>query len=302
MGDPKYKIESSAASGTREAVKWLIKKGHVSPDEIDGSLSGKDDGLLTWAETVHFAYNSPDWKKYLPALDRMKLKHPLDTRSLPNPIRQRIEKIEKEVKTQIGIEENEPVFCDAFVPAFFKAGLPSFRESGLGFGYPFGYTLNLFEKELTATQAFSAVLNPSLPYGSCSEATYKVLSALEVSGVPCFAKAIETQNHLFPRFDRIDLDPSQLGPIGWEQELSSDRDVAAAYYSSLAIQEKNPKKRKFYEETLAAIDPTDPTLYSLKASDLAKTDLDQAIQEAVLAIESDPRRIDGFFLLSSFLF
>ena len=85
--------------------------------------------------------------------------------------------------------------------------------------------------ELTASEAYQAVLHPgdkSFEYGSCSEATYKIMSAFRAAGVPCDIVAVETKNHMFPRYKTIDLDPS-IGAIDWEHSL--DRaGLAAAYF------------------------------------------------------------------------
>lgn len=298
MGELSYKIDSKADRGTRQAIDWLVKRGGVTPEQIDGDGGQPRDHVLNFKEFVHFVYNSPDWQKYLPALDKAGLKHPLDPRKIPHEIIRRASYLRSAVEHQTQTMPGITGYCDAFVPAYYEEGLKSYAEGGLGWGYPFAYRRTQ-DRELTAAEGYNGVLNPKLPFGECTEATYKIISAFRAAGVPCTINTFDTQNHLFARFDQTDLDPSKLGKIGWERSLS-DSGMAFIYYSNLLAAAKKPDLTKRYEDIATAIDPDSVLAHKLRVLDLVKNKrFDEACEEIFKAMALNPEEPTIFTMAAS---
>lgn len=209
-------------------TQWCRTHG-VAPEALD--LDG--NGEIAEPEAAAALLKQHDWQRILPALDIIGVRHPLDFRHFPRKVLDRISEIASAVDARIGLPQDDPGYCDVFVPAFFEAGLPSLEEGGLCFGYPDQRPFSdpLRDPELTAQEAFEACLDRSRFFGTCSEATYKVAAAFAAAGAPCRISAVLTQSHAFPRYVPsqdivpVDLDPSYVGGIGWEREVN-----AAAVY------------------------------------------------------------------------
>ena len=107
----------------KAAIEHLVEQAGVPSENLDGALDGKRDGQISEAEFIHFVYNSPDWQKYLPALDKAGLKHPLDIHKLPKPILERIAQLRQKIDGEIKLTPNDARYCDAFVPKFYETGL-----------------------------------------------------------------------------------------------------------------------------------------------------------------------------------
>ncbi len=311
MGDQGFTIDPGIDPRWRRGLEWLLDDGHVLPQKIDGSGTNERDNILTGEEFIHFVYDNPDWERFLPALDRAGLRHPLDLRNIPRSIIQRIQEIKEKVETKIGLPPEEPNYYSHFVPAFFQAGLATFEDGGLGFSYPFSSQLDLTEPELTAAEAFDAVLDPDNmrhPYGSSTEATYKVIAAFRVMGVPHDkVVAVETQNYLTARFEKTDLDSSKIGKLGWERILSSDAAVAAMYYHNVAASEAQNGRvdSDQYAEALGIVEiltPKDPDIILTKAAGCwMRAEVEETFQEISRAIEMNPDNSETFLEIQSIL-
>ncbi|PIR26081.1 MAG: hypothetical protein COV43_02720 [Deltaproteobacteria bacterium CG11_big_fil_rev_8_21_14_0_20_42_23] len=190
----------------------------VKQNEVQYNCAvGANPDALELTDELQFMLNSDNWKDYLPSFDALCLKVPFDPRNLPQPILDRIQEVKAKVEAEIQIPENAAGFCDAFVPKFYEAGLAPFADEynadgiflkaggGLGFGYPYAYTLNISE-ELTAEESFEGVLNPSLPLGSCTEASHRIDAAFLATGIHCNIKHYKTQTHMYARYNELDLD------------------------------------------------------------------------------------------------
>ncbi|MBI4212608.1 MAG: tetratricopeptide repeat protein [Deltaproteobacteria bacterium] len=290
----KPKIDSTLSPAAQALIRCAMEKLNISPEEMDGSAGSEADGLITYDEGVHAVMNSPQWQKC------KNIRHPLDLDSIPLPIKQRIASLKKQTDAEIGLSEKDPGYCDAFVPTFFQKGLPSYKNGGLGFTYPFTPNANLFpmlsptpgfrqkfmDAELTAAEAYQGVLNPKLPYGSCSEAEAKIIAAFRATGVPCDVHGMRTQGHVYAQYKDKPLDPSGIGEIGWSVP-QSDGQIASVYYSSLALGENDPAKKLTFQKIAIAIDPDSYTksiflaerLRITKKPELAVTVLLQGAEE-----------------------
>ncbi len=287
----------------KAAIEQLVEQNGVSPENLDGVLDKEKDGQISKEEFIHFVYTNPDWQKYLQAIDKAGLRHPLDIHRIPKPILDRINQLKEKIDSEINLKPQDPGYCDAFVPKFYEAGLSPYVEGGLAFSYPFNYR-GLETKEMTASEAYKAVLNPNsrkLDFGSCTEATYKIVSAFLAAGVPCEVKAIATQNHLFARYKNEDLDPSELGKIGWQKVLDEKR-LATGFYEQARMSEVGQQAKKKLEDVILAIDPQDFYNDLRKLTDAIWDDNEAAIFEASQSIVSrNPHDIGQLIVLSKAL-
>lgn len=237
------------------AQKWLENQPGFTWDQLDGSGPGKKDFIIEKEELIYFVYNSPDWKKFLPAMDRMKLVHPLDARGIRQKIKRRAHDLAIHINSNLSHKKIVPqstVYCDNFVPIFFEQGLASYTKGGLGFSYPFPSQQS--NAELTAAQAFEGVLNPKKPFGSCTEAVEKISTSLAMVAPQCGIDALLTQNHAFARYQTVDLDPSRIGKVGWEKKMTPAK-FASLHYSTLAANATDRYTRFELLQIAKAIDP-----------------------------------------------
>lgn len=290
-----YTIDPRLRGAMRGAVEWLLTEARVDPARVDGGPVGKVDRTIDLGETVHFLYNAPEWRRYLPAFDKLRLKHPLDPR-LPAPITHRAIQLTEQINQEIPFAWGAPGYCEAFVPRFFAAGLAAFADGGLGWAVPLRVQLEHYE--LTAPEAYAGVLDARRPFGSCSEATAKVLTAFAAVGSPCSVAAVGTQNHVFARAAGMNLDPSALGKIGWERP-QTERDMATAYYTDLAIELLSHGRGVAAIEhlTLARlINPEDPQVRSLLGT--ALLDPVAGVQALVAAVSGNPDDVSYYRALA----
>lgn len=289
--DPMCRVDSGLSDVTRRAVQWTVKRNGSSTG-IDGNAAGIKDGVCTEEETIHFIYHRPEWRNYLPALDRMGLKHPLDLRDIPPEILERARSLREKIQVSIGGDEKQTGYCEDFVPKFYEAGRPSFRNGGLGFDYPYGTTLT--PHELTAGEAFAAVLDPALPYGSCTEATAKVMTAFAAVS-SCPVRPVVTQNHMFARFKNLDLDPTGIGDFGWKKD-GGEAMVAGMYYVSLVNNARpGSAEQTDYARVAASILPEDSeVLISQTGLAVEQGDLKRAERLALAAIDANPHNPQSF--------
>lgn len=212
---------------------YLVQDEYVLPKNLD--VDG--DGEVCFEEAAAYVLKRPDWERYLDVYDRIGLKHPLDYRNFSEPVRRRIAELDEAINSRLGMDSGSSNYCDEFVSRFVSAGTASFRKGGLCFSYPIELKrswMQIFqEPEQTAEEAFSSCLDSrNGPFGSCSEMTHRVGAAVAATGRGCPVDAILTERHVFPRSGDIDLDPSNIGKIGWEREVSA----ATVYYESLGIE------------------------------------------------------------------
>lgn len=227
-----------------QITSWLTHHAGVKKEGLDTNRDGKVDVL----ESLGYVFKTTDFKTLntlLPALDGTPFKHPLDTRFFPAKINARIATIKAHVDGALhllGIEPGQPKYCDLFVKGFFDAAQPQYDDGGLCLGYPKDIVTRYpngdwtKEPELTAKESFDGCLDKALPYGSCTEATYKTISAIEkATNGACHVDAVETENHMYARyrgssvFSGMDMDPAGLKSLGWEAVVNP----VAKYYSSL---------------------------------------------------------------------
>lgn len=227
-----------------QITSWLTSHAGVKKEGLDTNRDGKVDVL----ESLGYVFKTTDFKtlnKLLPALDKTPFKHPLDTRFFPAKITARIATIKAHVDGALhllGIEPGQPKYCDLFVKGFFDAAQPQYDDGGLCLGYPKDIVTRYpngdwtKEPELTAKEAFDGCLDKALPYGSCTEATYKTISAIEkATNGACHVDAVETEDHMYAHyrgssvFSGVDMDPAGLKALGWDAIVNP----VAKYYSSL---------------------------------------------------------------------
>lgn len=209
---------------TIEEIKRLSGAKSLNLD-IDGN------GTVEIVEALTVALSDFEFERYLPVLDKYGIKHPLDTRNYPPEVKQRIYEIADKVESEIGIKYYEDGFCEAFIPAFIEAGEASFADGGLCLGYTEKRTLSVRrEPELTSKEAFAVCMDPKHTYGSCSEMTYKIMGAIRVAGVTCHMSSFDTENHVFPSYLGVSLDPTHLGEIGWSRGVNP----ASIYHFNVA--------------------------------------------------------------------
>lgn len=248
-----YRIDGAPGSPQHTLISTLIEMG--APE---AAIDADQNHLLQGGEAMRFLATTPDWRKYAPGFEKMRVVHPLNPQ-LPEPIQPRIAELKATVIASVGLSPEAPGFCDAFVPAFFHAGLPSYQAGGLGFGYTPG-TDPSEAAEMTAAQSYLAVLDPRYAPGTCSEATYRIITAFAATGVHCPIQAVATQKHLFARYKDQDLDPAGIGTIGWEKVLSEGE-----LWSSFFIQAASKlTERRDIEQLLAiaqTIDPANDEVY-----------------------------------------
>lgn len=224
------------------------------------------DSSVDTLETIVHVFKNTDFKKrqhLLPALDGTPFKHPLDTRFFAEKIKTRIETISTQINGAlfvVGIAPDHPQYCDRFVREFYRAALPQYDDGGLCLGYPNDILKRYpngdwtLEPELTAKEAFDGCLDTKLPFGSCTESTYKIISAIEMAtGGACPIEAVETEDHTYARFRGkspaadFNMDPSALYAKGWHQAVNP----AALYYAALT-----DSTRDFFAHQIAhALEP-----------------------------------------------
>lgn len=203
----------------------------IDPELVDtADLDGS--GGVDVAEALACALTSTDRERFAGMLRYLGLKHPIDIENYPPEIVARIEDIRDEVNGKIGMSPGDAGYCAAFIPAFMERAKGSFDEGGLCIGYTEPRTLDIHvEPEMTSSEAFELCLDPNENFGSCSEKTYMSMGAILVAGVPCRIDSNITENHLYPSYAWMSIDPSEIGKIGW----TFKSDPVASYTFSLPI-------------------------------------------------------------------
>ncbi len=225
------KFADISAETKQTFIQKVKKLGNVSDQKLDID----QNGTVEFKETLFFALTAKNWKTYLPALDIIgKNLHPSDPKHLPDKIKTRIATITQTIDNKINLSQDDPKYCDAFIPEFLARGTPTYEHGGLCFGYPKesqGYTRE--DPNFNATQTFESCLiyqdnlAPKPFYGTCSERTQVLEAALAASNVPCQIDANITETHIYPSYKGRSLDASSIGEIGWKQIVPSALD----YYS-----------------------------------------------------------------------
>ncbi|MBI2343367.1 MAG: tetratricopeptide repeat protein [Deltaproteobacteria bacterium] len=236
------RLDPQMPSVVLKALQPIVQIEPDLPSKMDGSgPGGSKDSVVTVTEVFHYIYNTPNWQRFLPLMDQCGLHHPLDTRRLPPEIVQRAQTLLAAAESTFALPPNDPAYCDMVVPYYFHHNLPPFDAGGLGLGYP-DSNMRLEHWEMTAAEAYAAVLDPTKLSGACTEATYMFIAGSRAAGLACPLDAVLTQSHIFPRSGETPLDPSKLGKIGWEYVAASDAEIAAVYYSNLASSYRDGKQ------------------------------------------------------------
>lgn len=213
------------------------------------SMDSNGDGKIGVIDAIAFALSDIEWERYAPAFDAYGISHPLDSRHYPPEILDRIECIAAKVESDIGIGREEDGFCEAFIPAFIEEGEKSFADGGLCFGYTEAPTISFnLEPEMTSAEAFAVCMDPDHTFGSCTEMTFMIMGALEATGVPCHMSSMNTENHAYPAYRGVSLDPIGIGEIGWSDESNP----ASTYYFNRAAKEEDDL---IYSVLASLIDP-----------------------------------------------
>jgi predicted Zn-dependent protease len=203
----------------------------IDPELVDtADLDGS--GGVDVAEALACALTSTDRERFSGIFEYLGLKHPIDIENYPPEIVARIEEIRDEVNGKIRMSPDDAGYCEAFVPAFMERAKGSYDEGGLCIGYTEPRTLDIHvEPEMTSSEAFELCLDPNENYGSCTEKTYMSMGAMMVAGVPCRIDSNITENHLYPSYAGMSIDPSEIGAIGWAFES----DPVASYTFNIPI-------------------------------------------------------------------
>lgn len=220
---------------------YLVNHEGVVPSELlEGDAVAGEVG-----RREIFNYVAPRWQKFLPVLDALQVRHPLDLRNAPPQIHSRIQELKTQILNDIPpkLIPNSSEWCDRFVNRFFTLGLRTYAEGGLGFAYPQEETFTYETFEMTAAEAYQAVVDPNNPqkeFGSCSEATYKILSALQAMDVSCTAYAVLVPGHVFAVAEwkeewKSILDPSYNGRYESGATISTELDYVPDYYAQRAV-------------------------------------------------------------------
>lgn len=253
---------------------WLIGNAGVSK----GAMDANGDGQVNTLESLSTVFRTTDYKKLqqlLPALDGTPFKHPLDTRFFSEKITTRIAALKTQVNGALlllGITPGHPLYCDLFVPVFYESALPQYDDGGLCIGYPKNiltrYPNGDYTKgpELTAKEAFDGCLDNALPYGNCTESTYKIISAIELAtDGTCPIDAIATEHHAYASyrgssfFLGINMDAVGLWAQGWTAAVNP----VAMYYDSLT----HSTNDRFNNQVAHALEPVMVPDLSLQYND-----------------------------------
>ncbi len=254
--DPKdrYKVRLARNKNGKKSDRPFTLDGGYQTELGKWKPGEKGNNIYRFAEALEFIDRLPNrWKTCRPLFDRIGLTDPIDPRKIDQRIWKRMEKLRKSVEEEIGLNQEDPGYCDAFVPLFHKRGLPHFLEGGLCFGYP-KRSSGRFPLEVPANRAFEACVNDEFEWGQCSTTTYKQLASYEFLGIQCGVHAFANYykhheaSHVFAAYKELDLDPGHIGRslsqakkrmgktiISAEYKPLTHRQLVGIYYQNLTV-------------------------------------------------------------------